>query len=642
MFQKDIKDLDIREIMDYDGNKGEIFINQSRVVLNDTHSLGRLKRDLINVLGFERAKGIMFRYGWYRGEHDARTIVEKYRYKSHDEWLTAGPKIHQTQGFGRVELTKLEFDEHKGTYYGEGFWYASYEAEEYLKHFGKSHRPVCSMMAGYGSGYVSAKFPEKVIFKEQKCRAMGDPYCTWIGKTVQEWGSEIDHESTFFEEINLLSPLDEAYQRIEKQQDAIHLSLQVHRSLMQNVIRGKKLESIASNLNDLLDVPVVIESQDFSIISTAGIPDSDAAQYSQSLFRMNEDQKKSPSFNYILKKLKEENEPVYLYIPDSYGLGHQRIIAPIFLKNELYGFISVVSNNQSQFESYRLCLEGASWVCSLSLLQEKTMVETEQRMLGNFLDEMLSDSIDKEKLMKQGRYLGYNLNVSGYVFLLEKEQDSGELFIYREKMIQQLRNYFYAQGEKCFVTEKSGYLFLLLSEKYMQNNRLTIQEMGRKLLKLLQNSDSHFVWNIGISRKYEDVTEVYRAFREAKQVIDIQKKQPKKEFMITYEELGVFRILLQHENPEELRQLAEEKLGALLQYDREYASELTKTLYYYLYNDCNMYKTAKELNLSPSGFRYRMKRIAELYDGNLHSAEEHYQLYFFLKYFIMTDELDIR
>lgn len=176
MFQKEIADLDIRDIMDYDPDNGNIFINHSRVVIYDTHSIGLLRRDLTNILGFERARGFMFRYGWNRGAHDAK-IVGQYKCKNDLEWLRAGARMHQMQGFAKVNVLQAHLDVENESILMEGIWENSYECEEYLKSFKKSVHPVCATMTGYASGFVSTSLNKQVIFKEVKCRAMGDPFC---------------------------------------------------------------------------------------------------------------------------------------------------------------------------------------------------------------------------------------------------------------------------------------------------------------------------------------------------------------------------------------------------------------------------------------------------------------------------------
>lgn len=206
-------------------------------------------------------------------------------------------------------------------------------------------------------------------------------------------------------------------------------------------------------------------------------------------------------------------------------------------------------------------------------------------------------------------------------------------------MIRKLQSHFQVQGEKWLITERANYILLLIPEPYLQKQGITIQEMADVLLKILRQDKGK--WRIGISSRYSDVSQVKRAYQEAKQVLQIHRQLKKEGAVVAYEDLGILHILLQHDNPAELHRFAEQKLGPLLSYDKENNSELTRTLYYYLVNECNLHKTAKEMNMSIGGFRYRIKRITELYQGDLTSAEERFQLYFALKYFIMTNQVDL-
>ncbi|MEW9670010.1 XylR N-terminal domain-containing protein [Ammoniphilus sp. 3BR4] len=635
MFQKNAMDLDIRDILQYDPENGKILMNNSRVIFFDNRSLGLLRRDLINVLGFERARGFMFRHGWNRGVHNVGIVLNNYSYQDDLEWLLAGPKINQMLGVAKVEILQADIDRANGNFYMEGIWKDTYESEEYIRHFGKGVYPVCTTMTGYASGYVSTHFNRQVIFKEVKCRGMGDPYCQWIGKTVEEWGSEVDAERGYLEEHNLQDPLDEAYRKIEKQQEILQLTHRIHRKLMQNILHGGGFDDISSILSDLLELPVLIENQDFMPLAYARLSKLESTNYSKSLSDFWKDQDKRTSSRMSLHQLVEHKEPIELHVSERYGASHRRVIAPIVLKNELFGYISVISDDPSASESHLLCLERASWACSLYLFQQKTTVEMEYRMADKFLDEMLSDPLSAEKWLKQGKMLGYNLGVPGYAYLIEGGQRE-EPFHGRESFIKRLQSHFQGQGEKWLITERSHFILLLIPEPYLQKQRITKHEMADVLLKLLSQNSS--AWKIGISSRYSDVSQVKRAYEEAKQVLKIHQQLKKTESVAAYEDLGLLHILLQHENPAELHRFAEQKLGPLLSYDQENNSELTKTLYFYLMNECNLHKTAKEMKMSVGGFRYRLKRIAELYQGDLTMAEERFQLYFALKYLIMTNQ----
>jgi sugar diacid utilization regulator len=639
LFKKNISRLDLRDQMRYEPENGKLFIKDSRMIIQDTYSLGLLRKDLINYLGFDRAKGFMFRYGWHRGVHNVQLVTREYEFNEDIDWLMAGPKMNEMQGMAKIEIEEAFIDRKSGRFFVATNWHDSYEAEEYLKHFGKSYQPVCATMAGYASGFVSTYFNKQVIYKEVKCKAMGAPYCQVVGNTVDSWGHEVADELKYINNFNLVHSLDQVYQKLEKQRDILRISALVQRKLMKHIVRGEGLDKICSTLSDLLDVPVIIESDDFLPIAYERMSEGQAWGYSNSLKKLAEDHSKLPNHAYSFNRMIIHYEPVVLEIPDYYGVSHRRVITPIFLRDKLFGYISIISDDYSLDEKNLSAVERATWACSLYLMQERTALELEQRMLGNVLDEIFSDQMDREKVINKGKLLGFDLNMPGYVCLIEGEKEENTL-LYNKELIQKIRGRVEFDMEKCLITEKSGYLMLLLPEKIIHRCGLTLKSIAQKILITLNQSNQN-KWRMGISNRYTDVSQISRAFYEAKQALNMKKHGQVKEPIIFYKDLGILGILIKYEYPEEIRRFAEEKLGRLFDYDRRKGAELTKTLYYYLLNDCNMYKTAEELCLSLSGFRYRMRRIYELYQGDLDRSEERMQIYFALKYLIVTNQLDI-
>lgn len=69
--------------------------------------------------------------------------------------------------------------------------------------------------------------------------------------------------------------------------------------------------------------------------------------------------------------------------------------------------------------------------------------------------------------------------------------------------------------------------------------------------------------------------------------------------------------------------------------------DLTKTLYHYLNTGCNVHKTARVINFSISGLRYRLQRINEILQTDINEPNHSYQLFLALKYLILLGELDI-
>lgn len=88
-------------------------------------------------------------------------------------------------------------------------WEDSKEAQEHLYAFGKSSYPVCWILAGYFSGFVSFSLGKDVYFIEQSCKAKGDKICQALGKDLSSWGEQVRPYLRY-------SKLNDIRQKIEK------------------------------------------------------------------------------------------------------------------------------------------------------------------------------------------------------------------------------------------------------------------------------------------------------------------------------------------------------------------------------------------------------------------------------------------
>ena len=69
--------------------------------------------------------------------------------------------------------------------------------------------------------------------------------------------------------------------------------------------------------------------------------------------------------------------------------------------------------------------------------------------------------------------------------------------------------------------------------------------------------------------------------------------------------------------------------------------ELTKTLYHYLENGSNVHKTARAMNFSISGLRYRLGRLNEILQMDLNTPYNRHEIYLTLQSLIVLGELEI-
>ena len=109
---------------------------------------------------------------------------------------------------------------------------------------------------------------------------------------------------------------------------------------------------------------------------------------------------------------------------DEQGFFHYPLITPIIVQNSVYGYISIIKNSKEMEELESSFIERAANICALHILNEKTAIDTEQRMKGELLDEVLLQPKLDSNITKKLSFLGYNLNKPHYVFIFRLQNQS--------------------------------------------------------------------------------------------------------------------------------------------------------------------------------------------------------------------------
>lgn len=182
---KGVQDL-VNKII-FDTEHGQIWFDETRMLLMHTSFLGVLRQDLFQMLGLERTKHFFIRCGYQAGMRDAE-VTSKLRPNLNEiEAFMAGPQMHGIRGMVQVEVNDLHLSHDLKEFYADFNWFNSVEAEVHLTEFGASDEPSCWMLLGYACGYTSFVMGQTIIYQETHCVAKGDDYCRIIGRPLGEW-----------------------------------------------------------------------------------------------------------------------------------------------------------------------------------------------------------------------------------------------------------------------------------------------------------------------------------------------------------------------------------------------------------------------------------------------------------------------
>jgi purine catabolism regulator len=116
----------------------------------------------------------------------------------------------------------------------------------------------------------------------------------------------------------------------------------------------------------------------------------------------------------------------------------------------------------------------------------------------------------------------------------------------------------------------------------------------------------------GVGRVYSDLTKLHHSYQEAEHALQIGTAFSGPSSTMSFDALGVYRLLFHLREQPELRAFCEETIGALHRYDEEHGSHLLQTLACFLERQGNLSETARALHLHRNGLLYRLSRIEKI------------------------------
>lgn len=585
-------------------------LQSHRMFISSADAWGALIKDLVLALGIERAKRFLLRYGYQCGRHEAMMLKDMFHWENKKEWVMGGVTMHNLSGRTKSVPIKVHIDADKMELDVEGYWHDSYEAKQYLQHFPFHSEPVCYFLEGYASGYCSTSLGKKVVFKEVECIGKGEPHCHFIGKTLDLWGDEISPELVDYAREDIGDELDQAHKRIEKQSEILKRGNLLSNQLTQIVLQGKGLDSIAQTLGTSLKCGIMISNQDFETLSTYG----DIFDYSlKNIIEKKEDIDSSDRKK--MNELVNRRSTIQLNSINIQGFSHYPLITPIIVQNNVYGYISIIKNTKEMDELESSFIERAANICALHILNKKTEIDTEQKMKGELLEEVLLQPKLDSGITKKLTILGYNLNKPHYVLIFRLQNQSFDfqedelVNNVKEEIMNVLRKYSSTADENILISNSFGQVHALISEDLLKTQKWNITKFGESILKELEKKYPSPQVVIGVSNICMNIHGAHEGYKQAKKALEIAQINKENQQVFLFSTIGHISILLDARNPQELMTYADHILGSIYYYDVRKSSELLKTLYFYIDNECNLHKTARFLNLSIGGMRYRLDNL---------------------------------
>lgn len=215
----DFKDL--TDQIQFHSNEGKIWFGEQRVLLMSLASLAAFRREIVNSMGVERAKGFFLRLGYTSGVKDAE-LARKLRPDSDDiDTFLAGPQLHALKGMVKVIPHELDLDRETGALHGILEWENSWEVEICKTELGQMDEPACWVLLGYACAYSSSFMGREILFQEISCRGCGDEKCIIEGRPAEEW-ENAEAFSRYFKDDPLIEELYDLQEQLTSLRSNLH------------------------------------------------------------------------------------------------------------------------------------------------------------------------------------------------------------------------------------------------------------------------------------------------------------------------------------------------------------------------------------------------------------------------------------
>jgi len=265
-------------------------------------------------------------------------------------------------------------------------------------------------------------------------------------------------------------------------------------------------------------------------------------------------------------------------------------------------------------EFERLILQQAVTIVALELMRRRVVQETERRLAGDILVEVIAGELDAAELRGRLRPFGLGAEAAMLVFSLG-DPPSAEAT---------LETALVEEGAATLVATHDGLLCAVVDSA--AGDPVELAKTARDAL-----AREHGAVRAAASRP-TGVGHLRRAFFEARYALGatamLDGRAPD---VSSWRDLGALQFLLSVQEDEALRLYCESVLGPIESGEGEYGGELLRSLEAFVEHNGQWERAARELFCHRHTLRYRIRRVEQLTGRDLSSARDRIEFWLALK-----------
>ena len=427
--------------------------------------------------------------------------------------------------------------------------------------------------------YTEGQVEALMVVAEQTASAVG------IARLISAQRSTIEQLNSLNEHVTAQHAL---LQRSEK----------THETLAALLLENRSLDDITNTLSDVLQAPVVLQDDGLRSLSS-----SDPGAYD------------GLPTDKGLSDLDTTGRAGRIDAGDT-----KILVAPVDLGGHERGYLSapLVAGTQTAF-ALRTLEQGAV-IFALYAIRERATRETEDRIKGDLLADLLADRFrDESEARERARHLGLDFSdaplrvlVLGHepldAYLERRELDARSAGPLRARLLSLARSFATGATPPGIAGLNRDHPVVLLPLETGQDSRTSAE----RLLRLIRDDLAGLRARVAVSAPFTAPKDLAGIHKEAVSLLELADHLDAAEDVLCHDDWKIYGLLLRSSDREGLLETSHRVLDPLLSQDRR--SDLLATLETYLDNDLSPTRTAAALYVHTNTVKYRLGKLANIMD----------------------------
>lgn len=283
-------------------------------------------------------------------------------------------------------------------------------------------------------------------------------------------------------------------------------------------------------------------------------------------------------------------------------------------------------------------IEQARLVLALELMRNKIIEDTENRLRGNFIDELMTPPAPpRHEVEERGQQLGMNPSHLWEVAVIEGRVAPDEEWLtrllYQEAAKYNIRPHIEFRSNRAI-------LFLptpQVNADHAGDQRQQTIPWADIVLSWLNDKEGKLAgYRSGIGRP-KALWDIHEGFSEARNALTISRRLSGETSLTAYKDIEVYHLLRGTMDEKGFGILFDRKLGKLKQYDEEHTTDLLRTLFFYLESRSSLIDTAHLLSIHRNSVKYRLERIRDITGFDLNDPHEQFVYQMCLIYYYLLE-----